>query len=255
MTGTAELSAGPPPASRVLQRSRAVRVGDASPAGRLRLDAAARYLQDVSADDTAEIDLPGRDHWVVRRLTMQVGRFPVLREPLTLRTWCAAYGSHHAERRVEVRGAGGGSIDAAVLWVHVDPASGRPARLPDAFADHYGPSAGPSPSTRLRLPGPPPDGDRRAWPLRFTDFDALGHVNNAVYWAPVEEELARRRDLRAPLRATVEHRGSLAPGACPEVVAQDGPGSALRVWVLDGSSVVAAVALDAVADQSSGRRS
>ena len=69
----------------------------------------------------------------------------------------------------------------------------------------------------------------------------LGHVNNAAYWEAVEEELAARRDLRAPLRAEVEHRdGHRARrrrGARRRV---DGDG-ALSVWlVADG--VVAASA-------------
>src|SRR3546814_5593560 len=41
-----------PPRGRVFEGARRVRLGDVSPAGRLRLDAATRYLQDLSADDT-----------------------------------------------------------------------------------------------------------------------------------------------------------------------------------------------------------
>ena len=47
------------------------------------------------------------------------------------------------------------------------------------------------------------------WPLRFADFDVLEHVNNAVYWAAVEQELAGRRSLRAPLTAVVEHGAAI----------------------------------------------
>ena len=59
------------------------------------------------------------------------------------------------------------------------------------------------------------------FPLRFTDFDVLDHVNNAVYWEAVEEELARRRELRAPLRAELEHRAPIEPGAEVEVVIEE----------------------------------
>jgi hypothetical protein len=48
-------------------------------------------------------------------------------------------------------------------------------------------------------------GERVPWPLRFADFDVLEHVNNAVYWAAIEQELAQRRALRAPLTAVIEH--------------------------------------------------
>jgi acyl-ACP thioesterase len=48
------------------------------------------------------------------------------------------------------------------------------------------------------------------WPLRATDLDVVGHVNNAAYWAPVEEELARRG--RPPVeRAEIEFRAGLDP--------------------------------------------
>jgi acyl-ACP thioesterase len=49
--------------------------------------------------------------------------------------------------------------------------------------------------------------------LRFADFDAVGHLNNAVYWEPLEEYLGAHRSLRAPLRAVVEHHLSVEPGA------------------------------------------
>ena len=50
-------------------------------------------------------------------------------------------------------------------------------------------------------------------PLRFADFDAVGHLNNAVYWEALEEHLAANREKRAPLHATVEHHASVEPGA------------------------------------------
>jgi len=57
---------GRPRAGRVFEGTRRVRLADVSPAGRLRLDAIARFLQDVSADDTADAALPDAEAWVVR---------------------------------------------------------------------------------------------------------------------------------------------------------------------------------------------
>ena len=50
------------------------------------------------------------------------------------------------------------------------------------------------------------------WPLRFSDFDAVGHMNNAAYWEVLEEQLLADRGLRAPLRAIVEHVAQVEPG-------------------------------------------
>ena len=73
---------------------------------------------------------------------------------------------------------------------------------------------------------------RHPFLLRFTDFDVLRHVNNAVYWAVVEDELARRRDLRAPLRAELEHRVPIDPGTELEVVVE-GQSERTALWLRD----------------------
>ena len=49
-----ESLAPPPDRGRVFRSGRRVRLSDADPTGRLRLDACARYLQDVGNDDTAD---------------------------------------------------------------------------------------------------------------------------------------------------------------------------------------------------------
>jgi len=225
---------------RVFTRRRRVRTGDASPGGRLRFDALARYLQDVSNDDTRDAGL-GDDGWVVRRTTLEVRQFPVLGEELELATFCSATGSRWAERRVAVAGAGGGAADAVSLWVHVDMATGRPSVLSERFYELYGPAAGGrTVNARLHHPDPPspPALDARPWPTRFVDFDVVGHMNNAAYWCPVEEELARRRDLRAPLRAEVEFRAGIDPGDAVAMVVQDGEGD-LRLWLRRDGAVLA----------------
>ena len=55
---------------------RRVRLGDASPGGRLRFDALVRYLQDVANDDTREAGFDDVMGWVVRRTAIEVHRFP-----------------------------------------------------------------------------------------------------------------------------------------------------------------------------------
>ncbi len=232
---------GRPSAGRVYEGARRVRLADVSPGGRLRLDAAARFLQDVSADDTADSSLPDAEAWVVRKTSIEVASFPRYLEPITLATWCSGTGSHWAERRISMTGERGGAIEAATTWVHVDRSSGRPSRLPAGFDQIYGEAAhGRRVKARLDHPDPPPDAsDGFAWPLRFTDFDVLGHVNNAACWQIVEEALAARRDLRAPLRAEVQHRAAVERGAAVDVVIE--AGDALRLWaVVDGTVVLTA---------------
>lgn len=228
-----------PRAGRVFEESRRVRLGDVSPGGRLRLDSATRYLQDLSADDTADSALPDAESWVVRKTVIEVQSFPRYLEALELSTWCSGTGSHWAERRISIVGEHGGHIEAATTWVHVDQTTGRPKRVPQSFEDLYGEAyGGRRVKARLLHADPPAEATRLPWSLRFTDFDVLSHVNNAAYWEPVEEVLGDRRDLRAPLRAEVEHRSAIERGATVELVTTEADGG-LHVWVVADGEVAA----------------
>lgn len=238
-----------PSTGRVYVGQRRVRLGDATPAGRLRFDALVRYVQDVANDDTREAGFDDVMGWVVRRTVIEVRQFPVYLEPLALSTWCGGVGSRWAERRVRVVGEGGGAVETATLWVHLDTETMRPKVLPPSFHELFSPSAG-GRTVRARLLHADTPGvvtTRHPFPLRFTDFDVLGHVNNAVYWETVEEELARRRELRAPLRAELEHRAPIEPGADVEVVAEEKPGrSALWLRERDSGQVHATAVVSVV---------
>lgn len=228
-----------PSVGRLFKEARRVRLGDVSPGGRLRLDAATRYLQDLSADDTDDAALPDAESWVVRKTVIEVSSFPRYLEPLELVTWCSGTGSHWAERRISIVGQAGGRIEAATIWVHVDPATGRPRRVPASFMALYGEaSGGRRMKARLEHSDPPGGAETLPWALRFTDFDLLSHVNNAAYWEAVEEALSSRRQLRAPLRAEVEHRSAIERGATVEVATVDADDE-LLLWVVADGAVAA----------------
>jgi acyl-ACP thioesterase len=234
-----------PSVGRVFRSAARVRLADASPRGRLRLDALARMLQDVAADDVDDAGVEGSVAWVVRRTEVVVQAFPRYRDQVTLATWCGGLGSRWAARRTSVRSATGAPlVEADSLWVPVDQGSMRPLPHSEEFLAVYGPAAG-GRVVRARLghdTDPPADVrcDELVFPLRFSDVDVLAHVNNAVSWAVVEELLARRRDLRAPLRASVEHRAPL-DGRAVRVRWIDEP-DALQAWLADADAGTAAPA-------------
>ncbi|MFM7761820.1 MAG: acyl-ACP thioesterase domain-containing protein, partial [Acidimicrobiaceae bacterium] len=64
-----------------------VRLGDVTPKGRLRLDAVARYLQDVATDDSLDGGYDEPHSWVVRRTQMWVTSFPKYLDQVELTTW------------------------------------------------------------------------------------------------------------------------------------------------------------------------
>lgn len=227
-----------PSAGRVYETTRRVRLGDADPTGRLRLDAIARLLQDVGNDDFADAGLDPSSPWIARRTTVVVRSWPRIGERVTFATWCGGMGSHWAERRTSI---GGGAIEVAGLWVHVDGATGRPARVPQWFLDTYGTTAGDRRiKARLAHGDPPADLQGRPWPLRHTDLDVLGHVNNASTWAPVEDECARRG--LVPRVAELEFGAALDPGDDVRLRAVAEPGG-LRLWLAVGDQVRAAAAV------------
>jgi acyl-ACP thioesterase len=232
-----------------------VRLADVSAKGRLRLDAIARMLQDVSSDDTADAAYAPDAVWVIRRLVIEIESLgtPRLRDDIALVTWCSGTGPRWAERRTDLERDGEVVVRAAALWVLVDLDTGHPLPLGPAFDAVYGEAAGGRRvGQRLRHPVPPADAPRTPWPLRATDFDVLGHVNNAAYWAPVEEMLDRLAPERRVARAEIEFRGGLDPGDAVEMIADppteaaERSSHALRLWLMVGSDVRASTLVQLV---------
>ncbi|MGI9119653.1 MAG: acyl-ACP thioesterase domain-containing protein [Acidimicrobiales bacterium] len=217
-----------------------VRFGDTHPSGRLRLDALARLVQDTGNDDLADAGLDPASPWVTRRTSVWVpGRWPSLGEPLTVATFCSGLGTRWGDRRTSVRSPSG-VVEVAAVWIFLDDV-GRPARLPESFLAVYGESAeGRRTSTRLHHPGPPAAADRRSWPLRATDIDVFGHVNNTAMWMPIEDELSRRG--LVPRFAEIEYRLAIGAGDQVELVSHV-DGERLGVWLTAGGDVRASALL------------
>ena len=65
----------------------------------------------------------------------------------------------------------------------------RPARI-EGFGIYGEATGGRSVSTKLELPDPPAEAPSLPFPLRATDIDPHGHLNNAIHWQAVEHVLA-----------------------------------------------------------------
>lgn len=196
----------PPLEGRTFRGNRRVRLSDRDAYGRLRLDAVARYLQDLAGDDVDETGWGAPDHlWVLRRVRIDVVA-PVLDDDrVELMTWCSGTAALAAGRRMSLTGDRSGRIEVDSVWIHLGP-DARPARI-DGFGIYAEATGGRVVSTRLELPDPPNGGERIRWPLRMSDIDLLGHVNNAAYWKAVEQCLLEAGpDLRRPARALLDYR-------------------------------------------------
>jgi len=167
-----------------------IRLGDVDAQGLLRLDGVARLLQDVATDDWNDTGVRSSDIWVVRRTTIRMiegASWPRYLDRVSLTTWCGGAGAAWAERRTNLDLEGEGRLEAAALWVPIDP-SGHPVRLRESFFAVYGDAVhARKVSGRIDRPVVPASAERRAWPLRAADIDVVGHVNNAAVWQALSE--------------------------------------------------------------------
>jgi len=220
---------------RVVSVTRNIGLADVRPDTTARLDALARVVQDVADADaaTADVDM---GIWILRRMDLRLARTPRLRADVSARTWCSGVGPRWAERRTQMHVNDAPCVDATAIWVHTDRLTGAPAALPAGFEDLWGVSAhGRKVSARLRHPPPAVDVRRARWPLRATDLDVVGHVNNAAYWAAAEEELARRGWPRVAT-AEIEFRAGLDLGESVDCLVSDAEDSfGFAMWLcVDG---------------------
>lgn len=201
----------PVPGGRVFETTVRPGFGDCAPSGRVRLDGLARLMQDVAFADIEDAGVADLSLWVVRRMRIKVERFPRFAQDLRARTWCSALARLWAERRTTLEGDGA-LVEAAGLWVHLDPVTGRPVPFPEPLEEMLAKAAGGrSVKARLRHPAPPDDAERAAWRFRGTDLDMAQHVNNAVYWEPLEERLIADADPDS-FDAEIEFREPAQPG-------------------------------------------
>ena len=236
-----------PPSGRVFRSQRRVRLGDVTPKGRLRLDAVARYLQDIANDDAVDGRYSDVHGWVVRRTELWVYELPNYMGDIELATWCGGLGSHWAERRTSITSAAGARIEAAALWVHVDLQTLKPSPVPADFPQLIGEaSRGRTIRANLTIGKSLPKPDLNAatpWHVRFADMDAVGHMNNAAYWVAAEEYLGAHRDLRPPMHATVEHHLPVDPGNAVAIETLEFEDRVILRHVLGDGSVAAVTQL------------
>jgi acyl-ACP thioesterase len=250
-----------PAQGRVFRTSRVVRSVDVTPAGRLRFDALARYLQQAAEDDLYDAAWAEPYTWLVRRTSVLVRGYPAHRDRVQLRTFCSGTGPRWAERTTTVSGPAGDLVQAVAVWVAIDAADGHPVPLGDVFHRVYGPSTGGRQvSARLSHPGLPAaaaavsagagsagagsagagSAGGRRWPLRASDFDTAGHVNNSIHWAAVEDVLAGLDWL--PSWAELEYHRPVLPGHDPWLLTERRDGQ-LLIWLSDNGDRLASAVL------------
>jgi len=229
-----ELFVGVPAAGRTYTAQRRVRLADMAHDGRVRLDALARYLQDVAIEDVQETGWGLPDHlWFIRRIRLAIEAPFVGDRKIAVTTWCSGLAAIAAGRRWSLIGDAGGRMEVDSVWIHLG-ADARPARL-EHFGVYAEAAGGRHVSTKLDLPDVPATAVRIPWPLRATDIDLHGHVNNAVYWQAVEHRLALTgSDLSRPLGARLDYGDPLSLSDPVELAEWTSGGRFELAFLLDG---------------------
>ena len=125
--------------------------------------------------------------WVLSRLRLRVERLPRMRERVAVETWPSALDGLRATRDFRVTGDGGARLAVATsLWFLIDTERRRPVRLPaamDGFAERGKERAL---TFERDPPAAPAEAEHeRAFAVRRSDLDRVGHANNVrfVEWA------------------------------------------------------------------------
>jgi acyl-ACP thioesterase len=230
-----------PEKGRVFTGGYPIRRTDVTPGGRLRLDALARYLQDVAEDDIAETDLREPYDWLVRRYAITIRGYPQRGQGLRLATFCSATGPRWAERTTTLSASGAELIQARAVWTAVTRATGESCAIGPGFHCVYGPAAqGRLVSARLSHPRPDPSAPVRDWPVRASDFDTAGHVSNTIHWQAAEEVIAGLGWL--PTRAEMEYHHPILPGDRLRLACRLTPVRA-DIWLLNDTRRLASAQL------------
>jgi acyl-ACP thioesterase len=201
-----------------------LRVADIDRNGRLRLDAAARHIQDVGQDHLRELGFEDTHPlWIVRRTMVDLLRPIEFQDMLRLRRWCSGTSNRWCEMRVRIDGRKGGLIESEAFWININRDTQMPSRIGDDFLEglHRTTDVG-----RLRWKAYLKAGSRedasqiREYPVRVTDIDLFDHMNNSVYWCVIEDYLSGTPELLGgPIRVTIEHDAPIALGDKLEIIA------------------------------------
>ncbi|MDQ2626223.1 MAG: thioesterase, partial [Actinomycetota bacterium] len=125
----------PDPHPDVFDRQWPLRVADIDRGGRLRMDAAARHIQDIGQDQLREGGYQETHPlWIVRRTMMDVIAPVEFQDMLRVRRWCSGTSNRWCEMRVRIDGKrSGGLVESEAFWININRETQGPARISDDF--------------------------------------------------------------------------------------------------------------------------
>jgi len=121
--------------------------------------------------------------WVYSRFLLEITRYPKCFEPLTAYTWRSGFNTFFAYREFVI--AGGDGLTAAAgttVLALIDRDTRKPVPIPNSLTGQFAPELGSAIIRREeRLSDPAGVDTGKEFPVRTSDIDINGHVNNAAY--------------------------------------------------------------------------
>jgi acyl-ACP thioesterase len=219
---------------------------DLDAGGRVGLSAMCRYLQEAASNHAAALDValerlgPLGLAWVLGRLHLRLERVPRWGEEIRVETWPSGRDSLRATRDF-LLGTESGEIfaRATTAWSLVNVARRRPVKLPDFVLELVPPERSRAIDDAFeRIPEPESYSLSREVPIRRSDIDLNGHVNNARY---VDLLLEAAPDevwpARVPRSLEIAFRAEIGPGdrIASESVKEEGAPSSWLHRIVSGS--------------------
>ncbi|MDA8220214.1 acyl-ACP thioesterase domain-containing protein [Desulfosporosinus sp.] len=124
--------------------------------------------------------------WILNKWQLEMERYPVLGEKVTIETWSAGFERFYGTRDFLIIDKDQKIIGRATsLWIFYNTESKRPSRIPPDFEDAYGVDSLRAIKESLEDPtigeGEQEEGNEQIFAVRRSDIDTNGHVNNANY--------------------------------------------------------------------------
>ena len=174
-----------------------VRYSEVDDKGRLTFSSILDYFQDCSSFQSEDLQVGisylKREQvaWVLVSWRIEVERYPVHGEEITVETWPYAFKGFYGSRNFLMKDQMGRCLARAdSLWVLIDTEKGRPARLLPRMKEVYGlepalPMEGAP--RKIKLPGDMEE--MEPFPVHKFHLDTTHHVNNGKYIQMAQEYL------------------------------------------------------------------
>ena len=156
------------------------------------------------------------ESWILNRIAMQMIRYPVLDEAITVRTWSTGLKHFKGFREFRILAGDEQLGKISTLWLYINLENKSFARIPQeiekAFPVH--------PEEvffedldRLRLKKPGAEAKTTEVSLRYTDIDGNQHVNNTAYMDILQTALHHQNLDTQPLNLEIQFAKEIPPDA------------------------------------------